>query len=303
MVLVSLYWTTIATPRPSSLSNYPTCLNTFAFDRRILAQPDRGMDDRLLIVGITEADIAALETWPFNDQTHANFLEELQRHQPAVIGYALYKDLAVPPGTQALTKQLQRSNLIMASLLKPDYSSHEIPPREGIPDDRTGFLNLVVDRDSVVRRHLLFANQAASTFFHSFSLQLATHYLRQRNIAPQVSSKDAQIITLGKTTLPPLRSNCSPTATTLPGYQIPLYYRTKGSIARQVTFTQVLKKQVNPAWVKDKIVLIGLTAPAFQDFANTPYRDPNGPRGKHRLYGVELQAQMVSQLLTAALGK
>ena len=75
-----------------------------------------------------------------------------------------------------------------------------------------------------------------------------------------------------------------------------------GVIARQVTFTQVLKKQVNPAQIKGKVVLIGVMAPTFQDFAATPYRNPKGDRGRQRMYGVELQAQMVSQLLTAALG-
>ena len=297
---VKLNGITMSSPPVAKPAPYPTCLRSWQFDRQIRSQADQAMDDRLLIVSITEADMQQLGRWPFSDQTYADLLTELQRHQPAVIGLSIFKDIAIPPGSAALEKQLQRSSVILAVLLKEDYSSYAVPPRSGVPEQRTGFVNLMVDRDGVVRRNLIFAPDPQ--LFQSFSWQLATHYLKRQNIVPQVSRRDAQILQLGAMVLPPLRRSCAETAPTLTGYQIPLYYRTSGPIARQVTFTQVLKKQVTPAWVKDKVVIIGVADPTFHDLANTPYADPKGDRGRRRMYGVELQAQMVSQLLSATLG-
>ena len=44
------------------------------------------------------------------------------------------------------------------------------------------------------------------------------------------------------------------------GSQILLNYRATAEIAPRVSLTQILQNQLNPAYVKDKIVLIGVTA-------------------------------------------
>jgi len=287
---------------PAENLQFPACLDAPQFDRQIRSQTDQPVDDRLLIVGITEADIRALNQWPLSDQTYADLLAALQRHQPAVIGLSLYIDVPVPPGESALSQQLQRSNVILGHRLRADYSGYEIPPRAEIPADRSGFLNVVIDPDRVVRRHLLFVHNQADVVLASFSWQLATHYLSQQNVFPQPEGPDTDVLKLGQSLLLPLQQDCSKTARKLIGYQIPLYYRTRGAIARQVTFTQVLNSAIDPAWVQGKIVLVGITAPTFKDFVETPYLDSPDSKSRLQLTGIALQAQMVSQLLTAALG-
>jgi CHASE2 domain-containing sensor protein len=85
------------------------------------------------------------------------------------------------------------------------------------------------------------------------------------------------------------------------GYQILLNYRSyQGSpleIAPKVTLTDVLRGKVNPEQVKDRIVLIGTTAPSFRDYSSTPYMTGQG--FSLEIPGVILQAQMVSQLVSA----
>jgi CHASE2 domain-containing sensor protein len=66
----------------------------------------------LLLVTITEADIKAQKRWPLSDLTIATALQTLQRQQPSVIGLDLYRDMPQEPGTAALAKQLQQSNVI-----------------------------------------------------------------------------------------------------------------------------------------------------------------------------------------------
>ena len=50
-----------------------------------------------------------------------------------------------------------------------------------------------------------------------------------------------------------------------------LKYRSAKEVARQVSIRQVLNGEIDPRWVKDKIVLIGTTAPSTRDLFLTPY--------------------------------
>jgi CHASE2 domain-containing sensor protein len=82
-----------------------------------------------------------------------------------------------------------------------------------------------------------------------------------------------------------------------------LNYRSSQNLARRVRLAEVLSGQVNPTWVKDRIVLIGVTAPVSNatDYFFTPYSAGEWPYQK--MPGVIVQAQMVSQILSAVLDK
>ncbi len=78
-----------------------------------------------------------------------------------------------------------------------------------------------------------------------------------------------------------------------------LDYRAK-KVAQRVTVAQVLSGEVNPDLIKDKIVLIGVTAPISTDYLPTPYSA--GEDYNPGMSGVMIQAHMVSQILNAAFG-
>ncbi|MEQ9370260.1 MAG: CHASE2 domain-containing protein [Coleofasciculus chthonoplastes F3-SA18-01] len=80
-------------------------------------------------------------------------------------------------------------------------------------------------------------------------------------------------------------------------YQLLLNYRSHQGDPRQfaprVTLTQVLENQLSEADVKDRIVMIGITArTSVNDYFSTPYGE---------IAGVVLQAQMASQIISAVL--
>jgi CHASE2 domain-containing sensor protein len=80
-------------------------------------------------------------------------------------------------------------------------------------------------------------------------------------------------------------------------------FRSLEDIAPQVTLEQVLNDRISPERVKDlqgRIVLIGPTAPSFGDYWSTPYNIGQQPL-KKQIPGVFLQAQMVSQILSAVM--
>lgn len=78
------------------------------------------------------------------------------------------------------------------------------------------------------------------------------------------------------------------------GNQVLINYRANPQIAKQVTIEEVLTGKIDPEWVKDRVVLIGVTAASIQDDHHTPYG---------RMRGLEVHANMVSQTLSAVLDK
>lgn len=78
-----------------------------------------------------------------------------------------------------------------------------------------------------------------------------------------------------------------------------LDYRAPEAVARTVSFERVLADDVPAAWTRDRIVLIGPTLPSLKDAFFTPYTGTFANR--REMPGVVLQAQMVSQVLEAAL--
>lgn len=87
-------------------------LDVVVFDQMMRLQPKSLTDSRLLIVEITESDIATFQQWPLPDRVVAQTLEELQQYQPRAIGLDLYRDIPQPPGHADLLKQLQAPNVI-----------------------------------------------------------------------------------------------------------------------------------------------------------------------------------------------
>lgn len=265
-------------------------LELVALDWMTRSQPDREPDPRLLVVTVSEADIQTLKQLPLSDRTVSQVIEKLQKSQPKVIGLDLYRNIPQPPGHQALLKQLQAANVIAINKLE-DVDDEGIPSPPGVPPERVGFNDLVLDPDGVVRRNLIFASTGKKEFY-SFSLRLCLSYLT----AQKLPFKVGQSVQVGKTVFLPLSANSGGYQTIDDqGYQVLLKYRSAHQVARQVTVTQVLRGEIKPEWVKDKIVLIGTTAPSAKDLFDTPYSEAQ--ENNLKMSGVILHAQMVSQLL------
>lgn len=273
-------------------------LELVTFDQMVRLRTDIGPDPRLLVVGITEADLQALQRPTPSDRTLAQALEELEQHEPAAIGLDLYRDVPQEPGQTELLSRLQSSKVFTVTLVGEE-GEILIPAPPGVPQERVGFSDIPVDRDNVVRRNLMFASTATEEFY-SFSLRLALQYLAAQNIQPQKSEKNPDYMQLSGQTFIPLDANSGGYQTNDPrGYQILLNYRSAQNVARQVSLTDVLNKEIDPSWVNNKIVLIGTTAPSSKDLFYTPFSAT--AQGDHQMPGILVHAQMVSQILSSAL--
>jgi CHASE2 domain-containing sensor protein len=279
-----------------------------AYDTLIQLRPAEQPDPRILVVEINESHLNQYGN-PIPDTILAQMLAKLESYQPRVIGIDIFRPASQKAKPTDLASHWQQnSNLIALCSVKQNNNPNKpgIAPAAEVPANRIGFSDLVVDPDEVLRRHLLFmplvANSPCATEL-SFSSQLALHYLKGDRIQPQTTSKDE--FQLGTRIFHQLKANTSAyrslPASNLGGYQILLNYRSSKTVAQQVTLTEVLQDKVKPNWVKNRIVLIGITAPTTADNFFTPYSSSQWPYQKAP--GVIIHAQMVSQIISAVLDK
>jgi len=269
------------------------------YDRMVRLRAADASDPRLLVVEITEEDIQALQRPTPSDETLARAIAQLQQLQPRVIELDLHRDVPQEPGHAQLQTQLQAPNLVAITKLG-ESAGDRIPPPPGLPAERIGFNDFVIDRDGVIRRSLLFAHTNRETHT-SLSLRLAIAYLQPSGIRPRHSPENPDDLQLGASIFLPLQANSGAyQRLDSSGYQILLDYRARQHPARRVSLSQVLSQKFQPEWVRDKIVLIGTTAPSGKDLFYTPFSA--GEAVSHQMPGVMVHAQMVSQFLDAATG-
>ncbi|WRH67110.1 MAG: CHASE2 domain-containing protein [Planktothrix sp. GU0601_MAG3] len=267
-----------------------------AYDGMMRSRPMEKQDNRLLLIAITEAEIKAFKNEAIPDQILTEFLQKLAQYQPRTIGLNLYRNLPVEPGYQNLINQFKTQNNLFLICKKPDQNDSGLAAPPAAPPLQVGFNDVMRDSDHILRRQLLFmSNSQGCQTRHSLAIQLAFHYLKQQGIQPQNLPPDQ--IKLGNLILKTMKSDIGfyPKSNGK-GYQIMLNYRLSEPIAPEIKFTQILNGEVDPNLIKDKLVLIGVNGISVKDEG---HRTPYSPDQEVR--GLIIQAQMVSQILSAVL--
>ena len=275
-------------------------LELITVDSWVRLKSDLGNDPRLLVVSITEEDGKIFNRLPLSDEIIAQTLEKLLKFQPEVIGVDLYREIPYEPGTKKLIALLKSPKIITIKNLGDNLSSGiQAPP--GVPPERIGINDILLDPDGTVRRNLMYATTKEGTFF-SFSLRLAMKYLEAQKIIPKNSQENKDWIEWGQAKFIPLTSNSGGYQNIDDrGYQILLNYRSPDAGARQISVAQLLYGDVDPSWIKGKIILIGTTATSLRDLFLTPYSPTK--QNSPKMSGVLVHAQMVSQIVDAVEGK
>ncbi|WP_318780295.1 CHASE2 domain-containing protein [Atlanticothrix silvestris] len=268
-----------------------------AYDQMLRSRPVEPLDPRILLVTITEEDLAR-EKWPLSDTIINQLLLKLESYQPRVIGLNLYR-----PEQKNLATGLKNQNNIISTCLLSSAGRSEIPPPPNFNQGNIGYSDLIPDSqvDQIVRRALLFAhstdNKCTTSF--SFAALTAVSYLEKQGLEIDFPYA-ADNFNLGKITFQTLEPNSgSYKGLDARGYQILLNYRQSDRLAQQVTLTQVLNNQLNPNWVKDRLVIIGINAASLHPGLYTPYSA--SAEQPARMPAVLIHAQIASQLLSTVL--
>ncbi|ODG99037.1 diguanylate cyclase [Nostoc sp. KVJ20] len=285
-------------------------LELAALDQFFHLRPNEPPEERITIVVIDEAYLDEVGSWPIPDAKIALLLQKLNVHKPRAIGLDIYRNLPVEPGNKELRNAYKSMpNLVGIELLANDKNkSIGVLPPPGLSRHQVGFNNVLYDPDGKIRRSLLYWH-INNKVHESFALKLALLYLESEDITPSKAKSNPEYLQLGKAAFTRFEANDGAyVGANARGYQIltnfpkPECQSSSGEFCsfRQVSMKDVLADKVQENLIKDRIILIGSTAPSLQDFVFIPYSSSLMGTAKP-VPGIQLQAYFISELISAAV--
>lgn len=272
-----------------------------AYDTLLRLRPEHGWrDSRVTVLRVTDEDINRIGQWPLSDETLANVLEAILRGGPRAVGFDLYRDLAVPPGSERFAALMKTTlNFIAIEKFRAVGGATVPPPPALAGTPRIGFADLVLDPGGGVRRGLLFLDDGERVAY-SLALRLALLYLAPEGISPQPGEPEPSHLRLGHVTIAPFEDHDGGyVMADAAGYQFLLDFKGGAQPFESYTLTELLEGRVPESSLKDRVVLLGVAADSVKDIFSTPYS--RSGEGAVNLPGVFLHAHAVSQLLRGAL--
>ncbi|MBD2535505.1 CHASE2 domain-containing protein [Nostoc flagelliforme FACHB-838] len=276
-------------------------------------------DERILIITIDEADIqyqinkGMQMRWSLSDQALAQLLDKLNKYQPRTIGLDIYRDGVVNPKYPNLATRFSQDNRLFfvckVGTTDDDGDSDGIPSPDGVSKERLSFSDFVADDEVIARRQLLHLTPPPTslcTTEYAFNFQLALHYLDKEGKSSSVTKEG--YLQIDNVVFKQLKEHTSGyQKVDASGYQILLNYSSLPSvekIAEQISLRDVLDEKIpleSIQSLRDRVILIGLSAPTnTNDYWKTPFSSSAKQKQK-QIPGVFVQAQMLSQILSAVL--
>ncbi|MBU7585897.1 MAG: adenylate/guanylate cyclase domain-containing protein [Nostoc sp. TH1S01] len=277
-------------------------LELVTLDHFFQLRPSEPVDSRIVIVEINEADVRQQTQWPMTDAALARVLEQIKQQKPRAIGLDIYRDLPVNPGHQALVKVFASTpNIIGVQKVSETIDSSAVNASPILKQrNQVGSNDLPIDGDGRIRRGLLYANLKNDEVLESFALKLALLYLKPEGITEKPSANNPNYLQLGKGIFPIFEANDGGYVNVNAGsYQVLINYRGRIQEFTKISLKQVQENRIPPDLMRDKVVLIGATAESLKDLFYTPYTSFFA--GSERMAGVTIHANLVSQILSAAI--
>lgn len=217
---------------------------------------------QIVIITIDDTSLQAIGRWPWPRTVYAELLKKLGQN-PAVVAFDISFFEKSPASEDAVLAEALKQSSVPIVLVSEFTNQNDLlrPLFATMGKVRTGFTNVRVDADGVVRSTATHASIADGQVMPSFSWQVAEAAGRPPS-TPQ-AFEPARIVFAG----PP---------DTFPHY----------------SFTDVLSGQVAPDVFKDKIILVGATAADLHDY------HPVAVSGSQEMAGVEIQANSLHTLLS-----
>ena len=256
-----------------------------AYDVLMFLQGEQDFRDDIVIVGITEEDLAALGQFPWPREYHAQLIRKLTQNGAAAIGMDIIFSESSPDQRQdeELVKATKESGkVVMGVYGKLDNSSSElcnlsstklIKPFSALAEvTRPGVINVIPDNDGILRKAILLIN-GSKGYFSSFELELLK--LKGVSVAQDHQGK---LLINGKQ-IP-----------TDPWKRIMVNFIGPSGTFPIIPYKQVLEGNFPPDYFQGKIVLVGATAIGLHDYYFTSF-------SHQPVYGIEFHANTLQSLL------
>lgn len=285
-----------------------------AFDQFLAHRPDEPIDPRVVIVGINEDDINYAGGFPIPDRELAKMLNILQTYKPRVIGLDIFKDQNQSQNRKLLSLALKNPNIIGIEVALNQKKIFNVKPPPELPPQNIGFADLILDPDGKLRRSLLASKTYRGELKYSLPLRLAQTYLRSEKIAFHHGGQAYDPIQFGSSQLPRFLANSGGyVKADANGFQMLLSFRSRRQPFRTVSLGDILSKKVDPTWIRDRIIIIGMTASSVKDrfttsavqhtLYNTNLGIEDSTNQYQWIYGVEIHAHTTSQILSNILDR
>jgi adenylate cyclase len=275
------------------------------FDQFFVLRPTEPVDERIVIVEVNEKDVQKLN-WPISDAKLAKLLSIIKEHQPKVIGLDIYRDLPVEPGHSDLVKIFESTpNLIGIKKVVSETSGFGVNPPPTLADvGQVAANDFIVDPDGRVRRSLLSLKDNKGELVLSLGADLALTYLEELGITLEMLDPNTQKMKLGKVTFNPFQANDGGYVGAMTGgYQIFSNFPNRRSQYRTVSISNILEGQISENLLRNRIVLIGITAESSPDYFFTSFSNQLFAQKVTRFSGVSIHADIASQLISSAFGE
>ncbi|HEY9742058.1 MAG TPA: CHASE2 domain-containing protein [Coleofasciculaceae cyanobacterium] len=271
-----------------------------ALDQMFRLRPVEPPDPRIVLVTVDESDIKQLGRWPMSDAVLARLISSLKQQQPRVIGLDIFRDLPVEPGHQELVNVFKSTPNLIGIEKVITTAQGEVIQAPPILKERAqvSASDLVLDADGRIRRSLLYLRTQDNQSIFTLGARLAFTYLEGQGITREPIDPNQNQFRLGRSVFTSLQPNDGGYVNVdNAAYQILSYFPKFGNDFRTISITDVLQGRVPRDLMRDRIVVIGLTAESIEDRFFTSYTTDSiaAPAG------VQVHALLTSQLLSAAL--
>lgn len=251
-------------------------LNNPLYDslRRLTPLP---VDPRILLVTIDGPSLKKLGQWPWPRSLHADLIDRLSAAQPAAILFdVVFSEPGNPANDKRLADAVCNAGNVLLPLLREGPASYIQPAEQMQPllkcAKGVGHINVEADNDGVVR----------------------SLYLREGPLdamAPQLAWLAYQMGTQEPTPMPAeSHGKVSEQWHREHGIRIP--FIAAHSHFPSVSYVSVLRGEVSPELLRNRLILVGATASGMGDRFATPISSTLGTTA-----GVEIQANVLNGLL------
>lgn len=249
-------------------------------------------NELITVVEVTEEDIQKMQSYPVSDEILAQAITNLQQKEPLAIGLDIYRDFPVPLNATALSDAFDRYDNIIG-VFKHQPPVVLAPPRLAAKEN-IGFSDLVNDSDLIVRRGIL-SLEDNSEISLSLSTKLSSYYLLSKKY--DLSRDSNNHLVINNRPLIPLTSKSGIYwgQKDLGGYQILTNYQPNQHFP-SFSLTQILNNEFESSLIKNRIILIGITAASVNDRAYTPLEND----ANQGTPGVYIHANILNSLIQFA---
>ncbi|SIN66009.1 sensor domain CHASE2-containing protein [Parasphingorhabdus marina DSM 22363] len=228
----------------------------------------------VLIIGVDEDSLAQFGKWPWSRDRHAELFRRLEAGNPKAIAFdIILSERGDPKNDQLLSDAMARNPGLFLPLhfVFPGRDGAAFDVKEPLPQFRqvaagVGHVNLVFDDDGVVRRAALcFAGEGERPQNWPHLMEQLYRHLRDGRPSPAFQRLD----------------RCDD--------PLLMPWSERNSFAA-ISYSSIANGEVPPAFLEDKVLLIGATASGLGDRHNVPLNDGGS------MDGVEIMANLLGAL-------